>query len=112
MEREREMTTDGKEAIEREVEETLRCLDEVETIQAAPFFYTRLMAGIGESSPQPAANGALSLLRPVFLALLVALNAFSVAWFFQAGDYQPETREDSIEAFASAYSLYDDDNGA
>ncbi len=102
--------------IKREVEETLRCLDGIETIEADPLFYTRLMAKIescaGRKDPAKIGVFALRPLRPVFLALLVALNVFSATWFFGASDYQPEIREDSIEAFARAYSLYEENNGA
>ena len=100
---------DGKELIERKVEEALRGLDEVETIAADPFFYTRLQARFGSLGTQKAGSLHWILsaraLPPIFLALLVALNVVSSIRLFKDSGYKSETREENLVAFASTYSL-------
>lgn len=101
---------DRKELIEREVGETLRCFDEIETIAGNPFFYTRLQGRLGGLGAQREGMIAMILsgrtLRPALLALLVTLNVVLGICFFQESGSQSESREESLTAFASKYSLY------
>ncbi|MEJ2744420.1 MAG: hypothetical protein P8123_01850 [bacterium] len=105
----RKKMADGKEPIEQKVEETLRCLDEIETLASNPFFYARLQARLEDSETQK--GGVISwilsarALLPAFLALLIALNVVSGIRLFQESGYRSESREENLLAFADTYSL-------
>lgn len=99
----------GKESIDRQVEETLRRFDEIETIAGSPFFYTRLQARLEDRGTQK--GGVIPwilsarALRPAFLALLIALNVVAGIRLFRESGHQSESREENLVVLAGAYSL-------
>lgn len=94
--------------IEREVDRTLQCLDEIEALESSPFFYTRLMAGIRalDERKERACTGILvaKALRSACVTLLVVLNIATAVYLLRHD--RPEDRKASVMAFAERYSLF------
>ena len=95
--------------IDQEVERTLACFDDLETINPSPFFNTRLEAKL-ESHHKGKELFLIGIfnrvaLRPVLIACLIILNVCSSVILFRGDGNQTESRKENLKAFASSYSL-------
>jgi hypothetical protein len=99
--------------IEQEVMKTLRCLDNIEEIEAGPFFYGCLQAKL-ENLNKPCENRlrqifSRRLLRPAYIILLILINLVSAFVILQHAGNSTDTRTDNrkqnILAVAEEYSL-------
>lgn len=98
--------------IERNIEKTISSIDDLQLIEAPPFFYTRLKARM-EKGASPVGMG--TKLRPALamagLALLIVLNVFTVMHLNKqtppAAAKGQGSSPASIESFASLYGLND-----
>jgi cytochrome c-type biogenesis protein CcmH/NrfG len=99
--------------IEEQVEKTLECFKQVQSIEPNPFFYTRLEAEIESRQRQQNQSEnrliTLNVIWPVFLALIIAINIISAVILFQNGEYQLEDRKEYLAAFAEEYSFNQSD---
>ena len=100
--------------IEEEIDKTLRCLDEIEEIEASPFFFTRLQARIREQEEEKVSFitrlFGVRGLRPALLGLVVVLNLVSAAFIWQRVHGRFEDRSQYLSALVEEYSLNVSDN--
>lgn len=98
-----------KEKIEKEVQKTLECFDQIETIKSSSAFFTRIQGRIQESEKKSGRQGFLFLragfLKSAMLMIIIVLNFFFFIQAFKSGKTQPETREKYISSMASYYNL-------
>lgn len=98
-----------QESTEREVERTLACLEDIETIGPSPYFYTRLAARLEE--PIPAGESFLIRLfqrpafKPALVAALILINVTSALILFRGEVPEQQTREENLAAVAQLYGL-------
>lgn len=95
--------------IQQEVQKTLQCFEQEDTIKSSPNFYARLMGKIKQLEQKK--NFSFSwvfnrkALRPVFIVTLLALNIFSTAFFLLRSGYRQDVREKYISKMADEYTL-------
>ena len=98
-----------KERIEQEVEKTLQCFNDIETVEPRSFFFTRLKAGImsieAEKARAKQRGWIVASLRPALLSLLIVLNLISAVAIFRGAETQTDSRSESLAAFAEEYSF-------
>ena len=105
-----------QERIEEEIEKTLHCFEEFETLEPNPFFLTRLKAKIRNSEAEQARSGESGWnvwsLRPILLSILVVLNLFSAILVYRGHERQtaPDARAQYLAAFAQEYALTQEDD--
>lgn len=89
--------------VEQEVEKTFASFNRAERLKASPYLYTRIRAHLDEAdSSDQAGSRAWHVLRPLFLAGIVAVNLMTVAIFLGKSDV---SRQERVQAFAEAYAL-------
>jgi hypothetical protein len=93
--------------VDREIQKTLDLFASTPQVKPGPFFYTRLKARM-EGAPHPS-HGLLllqlrgAILAAVAVALLVALNAYSL---LRLATHGSETqKQEAVASFAQDYSL-------
>lgn len=100
------------ERIEREVEETIACFEQVDKIESDPYFYVRVMGKILSQEQQERYPVSwlpgMSLLRPVFPIAIVIVNLVTVALVLKSGASDTENRGTRLTAVAEQYSLSQD----
>ncbi len=97
--------------IEEEVRKTMDLLDEKDSTEINPFFYTRVKAKLDEIENKNTVkeSGYVQLvLKPAFLALIISLNIVS-GYFLLKEEEQSLSREDFLSAFSEDYSITDSD---
>ena len=103
------MRKDEKRRIDREVEETLDSLDNVDDIEVDPFFYTRLKARIqapSETGPPWLFRFLLGRRAPALLASVAVINILTAVVILRDDTgAQTELREDYVSVVASEYLL-------
>ena len=102
-----------KKQIEHEVEETLRYLEPRESIEAGPFFSTRVQNRIRRlESGKDAADRKKHrhlILSPGLLGLLVVLNMLSLGFVLGTRNRTGAGEQEYPAALAEAYALKADD---
>ena len=96
---------DKKEKIDREVKKTIQLFEEVESVKADAYFYTRLKARMdAESDKKQQLFGLdiINILRPVLLTGIVTINIITFLFIMRANE---PTREIQIQSFAESYGL-------
>jgi len=84
-----------------EVDKTMSLLEEPQYIATDPFFYTRLKARIDSYDRALKAHKSFNtLLQPVFLLLLVAVNVFTLYYIFKQ-----DSAAEAQQTFADEYNL-------
>ncbi|MBZ0181714.1 MAG: hypothetical protein K8F60_04595 [Melioribacteraceae bacterium] len=63
--------------IQREIEETLKLLDEESSLKSNPYFYSKLINRI--ESRKKSKYGLLDLLKPALVAILLLINIYTIA---------------------------------
>jgi len=95
--------------IDREVENTLNCLDMTEKIECSPFFYTRLIGNIESLEKKQKhrifKSDLINLLRPALLILIIILNIVTGIYFFNYTTEQSQDRSDYIESLSEEFSI-------
>lgn len=96
--------------IEQEIAKTLACLDNIENIEAGPYFYSRLRAKL-ETPVEPREHWyrrlfGMQLLRPAFLILLVVVNLITAVLVLQNKSGSVDYRGEHLSAVAEEYSLH------
>ena len=96
--------------VDREVQQTLASLNNVDDIEAGPYFYTQLKAQVDSLEqrklPWPAKILFGSRLAPSLLALVVLLNVLSVVVILRdSTENQTEIRQQYVDAMADEYLL-------
>jgi len=103
-----------REQIEREVSKTLQCLDNMETIETSPDFFSRLQDKIERLDSRRVhwfeAVFSKAGLRPAFLILMIVLNAYSAAMILQNGSHEIVDRQTNLETIAAEYNMIEDDD--
>lgn len=106
--------TAKKERIEAEIARTLGCLDEIETIEPSPFFYSRLAAHLESQASIENTFSArffsMSALKPALIGCFIILNICTAALLSQGTSSKSISREDSLAALAEEYQLIQTDN--
>jgi len=101
-----------KEKIDREVQKTLECFDQVEQIEAGPSFFSRIQGKLRENEEKPGFQFAPPLkfgfLRTTFLLFIITVNLVLAILVLQKGKSQPENRTEYISVIASYYDLKSD----
>jgi len=96
-------------SIEREVERTLACLEDIETIEPSPYFYTRLAARLEESLPAgepfPIRLFRRPAFKPALVAALILINVGSALILFRGEAPEEQTRAESLASVARLYGL-------
>ncbi len=98
--------------IEEEVKKTMDLLNEKESTEINPFFYTRVKAKLDEVENTSAVKEGSYfqlVLKPAFLAVIISLNIVS-GYFLLKEEDQSYSREDFINAFSEDYSITDSDS--
>ncbi len=114
------------EQIRNEVEKTMTSMDHMDTLEAGPYFYTRLQARMRamETEAKPSLWELLGarVLRPAVLTLLLLINIISVSFMLVTGGPTTqeitraappsqttgtEQKQSYAEIFAANYSLMD-----
>ena len=92
--------------IQDEIDKTLDSFGKAPSIQADPYFLTRLRARIDEESSRHASPGSrfMESLKPALLAGIVAANIVTGVLVLGPSE---TTRADRLQSFAEAYSLDD-----
>ncbi len=103
-----------KKRIEQEVRKTLQCLDEMENIEANPFFYTRLQAKMQGLEAQQGRSArkifSMAHLRFALLVVLVVINVVSMTVVLKTSQSESsDDRQTNITAFADEYALTQSD---
>ena len=99
-----------KEQIENEIIKTLDCFDQSERLSSNPYFYTRVKARIDSENRAGMKwhgwQSVWSILRPVLLVLIVAINVYTIgSYLAESRDHSESSREQMIQAFAREFSL-------
>jgi hypothetical protein len=95
---------DKQKRLQEEVDKTLEMMDRMESLEAGPYFYTRLEAKL-RSREREKRHWAL---RPVLLTLLIVINVISAVFFLVESQNTRTSREEyqtDISAFLEDYSL-------
>jgi len=96
-----------KQKIEREVEETFRCFDQIERVKPSLWFSTRLesrIRSLGTRTERPVLPlFTIKVLKPAFLALIVVLNLVTIFMVLQQVSASVRSSE-LISSFASEYA--------
>ncbi len=86
-----------------EVDKTLRVFDELPTLDANPFLFTRLQARLAaENIPEGLNWSSYPKLKPVGLVLIVILNIVTALHFF-GGQGQDSSRERLVHSLSRDY---------
>jgi len=104
---------DGREKmIEREVEKTIRCLDDVKAIKSSTGFIDRLEARLEDIKSRHSVWSGVVLpkigLRLAFLILIVAANVYSASVVLRNGSVEATDRQTIIERIATEYDLIEE----
>ena len=93
--------------IEYEVEQTLRCLDRIETVQPGPWYFSRLVSRIETMESRREKRSFVfslkQLLRPALLILLIAINLISAIVIIQHKPDSTDNRQTFITEIAGDY---------
>ena len=91
----------------REVEKTLELLEQAERLKPNPFFFTRVQARIREKKKELAWQGLPGILKPVLLAILLAVNIFTAAYFLSTNKVETSStvRSELKSEFAQEFRL-------
>lgn len=93
--------------IDQEVAETLKALDDLEPASAPPFFASRVIARLDQSS-QPRAFSRIWRISPAIqvalFGMLIMLNV-AILWTNVQSGSNEISRTEQLEAFATEYSL-------
>lgn len=105
---------DKQKRLREEVDKTLEMMDRMESLEAGPYFYTRLEAKLRSREKKkrhwlPNISQVFNKgLRPVLLTLLIVINVIS-ALFFMVQSQNTRTRQEeyqtNISTFLEDYSL-------
>jgi hypothetical protein len=105
-------TADG---VAEKVAETLACLDRLERLEAGADFIARVQARIGAGAGKPARAGGRGwpgffspVLRPAFLALLIATNIVTVVFLARTRLAGAKAEKATVGAVARDYALDQD----
>lgn len=96
-------------AIEAEVQKTLRSLDQIEKVKAPPFFYMRLQRKL--ETMQSRETTVLSerlyakFFRPVLAPALIAASILLGVWIGRGTSSSSDKRSAPLTALATAYGL-------
>ena len=105
---------DKRKRIREEVELTLRAMDQMQDIEAGPYFYTRLEARLKSRRKESVSwlPSGTRVLRPAMLSLLLLINVFT-AIFFLSGPAETETGNKAMYAYISEMTTgyYKDQKG-
>lgn len=94
----------NKNWVEEEVEKTLSSWDDLERIEANPYFFTRLQQRLAnEQSPKQLWSA--SFLRPALLGILLIINVWTVASVLNSQARYNTTTTATLSDFASDYGL-------
>jgi hypothetical protein len=106
--------TDRKDRIKREIERTLGCLEEIDTIDPSPFFYSRLAANLEShvsiENTFSARFFRLSALKPALIGGLIIINIATATLISQGTSTETISREESLTTLAEEYQLVQTDN--
>ncbi len=106
--------TNRKDRIEREIDQTLGCLEEANTIDPSPFFYNRLAAHLESQSSIENTFSArffsMSALKPALIGCFIIINVCTAALLYQGISTKSISREESLAAMAEEYQLIQTDN--
>lgn len=95
-----------KERINKQVDQTLELMDRLETLEAGPYFYTRLQARLREAERETG-NRLIAIfnvrrLQPALLLLLLVINIVSAVFFLAAPKTAAPGQED-YSTYAAAF---------
>jgi hypothetical protein len=95
--------------VAEKVAETLAGFDAMERLDAGPDFFSKLQArinaGSGEPAPADWPRFFSPILRPAFLALLIAINIVSVVFVARTGQARDKAEKATVGTVARDYSL-------
>lgn len=98
--------------VREKVEETLASLDRMEQLEAGPAFFSRLQERLAAGEGEPAPSRLLrlpgvfvSILRPVFLAILILVNLLTVVFVAKTSNSRGKVKKASVMILAVDYSL-------
>ena len=103
----RENNMEHEQKIVREVKKTLELLEQTERLKPNPFFFTRVQARIQEKKKEPAWQGLPGILKPVLLAILLAMNIFTAVYFLSTNKVKTSSnvRSELKSEFAQEFRL-------
>lgn len=101
-------TDHNKDRVEREIQETLSSLDNIDNVEPEPYFYTRLKSRIEESGrlrdPWVVWTPLGGRLVPAVVAAVFILNVLSAfVVLSDSGDSSTELQQEYYEALAEEY---------
>jgi len=98
-----------KERIEREVEQTMEWFHHSETIEADPFFYSRLQTKIAQLEKNRVPSSVFPSWReywqPALLIVILLINIFSGIFVFIFDSANSHDRASDMTEFVQEYSL-------
>jgi hypothetical protein len=89
--------------INKEVEKTLQSWDNIERLEANPFLYTRIEQKIKNLEAPPERNSWAWVWQPLLVAVIVAVNFFTIATAFSSNEKQTV-----YDAIADQYNISSD----
>ena len=103
----RENNMEHEQKIIREVEKTLELLEQAERLRPNPFFFTRVQARIREKKKELAWQALPGILKPVLLAILLAVNIFTAVYFVSTNKVKTSSsvRTELKSEFAQEFRL-------
>ena len=106
--------TDKKDRITREIDRTLGCLEEIDTIDPSPFFYSRLAARLESNASIENTFSArffsMNALKPALIGCLIIINICTAALLSQGTSTETISREESLTTLAEEFLLIQTNN--
>lgn len=93
--------------INKEVEKTLRSWDNIKRFESNPFLYTQIEQKIKDLETPPQKSSLIWIWQPVLVAVLVAINFFTIATAFSSSEIQSQS---AYEVIVDQYNLSIDNN--
>jgi len=106
--------TDKKDRIAREIDRTLGCLEEIDTIDPSPFFYSRLAARLESNASIENTLSArffsMSALKPALIGCFIIINICTAALLSPGTSTKTINREETLTTLAEEFELIQTDN--
>jgi hypothetical protein len=101
-----------KKDIDREVQQTLHCFDQLAKLPANPYLLTRLQAQLNNRRKEHTLQAGIftsRLWRPVWIGIIIILNLGTAVLVYWNNNNGSESRTETLTVLSDEYGLHQED---